>query len=79
MAEILESKRLASLPREVRVAAVMASLEAAGVSLPQVVRDAVVRERALGAFVVAKEREVAALKQRVERGWRRSSARSRRS
>jgi len=66
MAEILESKRLASLPREVRVAAVMASLEAAGVSLPQVVRDAFVRERALGAFVVAKEREVAALKQRVE-------------
>jgi hypothetical protein len=66
MAEILESKRLASLPREVRVAAVMASLEAAGVSLPQVVRDAVVRERALGAFVGAKERDVAALKQRIE-------------
>jgi hypothetical protein len=66
MAEILESKRLAALPREVRVAAVMASLEAAGVSLPQVVRDAVVRERALGAFVTAKEREVAAVKQRIE-------------
>jgi hypothetical protein len=66
MAEILESRRLASLPREVRVAAVMASLEAAGVSLPQVVRDAVLRERALAAFVVAKERDVAALKQRVE-------------
>lgn len=66
MAEILESKRLSSLPREVRVAAVMASLEAAGVSLPQVVRDAVLRERALGAFVGAKEREVVALKQRIE-------------
>ena len=66
MAEILESKRLAALPREVRVAAVMASLEAASVSLPQVVRDAVVRERALGAFVAAKEREVAAVKQRIE-------------
>jgi hypothetical protein len=66
MAEILESKRLSSLPREVRVAAVMASLEAAGVSLPQVVRDAALRERALGAFVTAKERDVAALKQRVE-------------
>jgi hypothetical protein len=48
------------------VAAVMASLEAAGVSLPQVVRDAWLRERALGAFVGAKEREVAALKQRIE-------------
>jgi hypothetical protein len=66
MAEILESKRLASLPREVRVAAVMASLEAAGVSLAQVVRDAVLRERALGAFASAKEREVASLKQRIE-------------
>jgi hypothetical protein len=66
MAEILESQRLAALPREVRVAAVMASLEAAGVPLTQVVRDAVVRERALGSFVVAKEREVAALKQRIE-------------
>jgi flagellar motility protein MotE (MotC chaperone) len=66
MAEILESKRLAALPREVRVAAVMASLEAAGVSLPQVVRDAVVRERALAAFVAAKERDVAAVKQRIE-------------
>jgi len=66
MAEILESKRLASLPREVRVAAVMASLEAAGVSLPKVVRDAFVRERALGAFVAAKEREVTGLKQRVD-------------
>ena len=66
MAEILESRRLSALPREVRVAAVMASLEAAGVSLPQVIRDAVVRERALGAFVGAKEREVAGLKQRIE-------------
>jgi len=66
MAEILESKRLASLPREVRVAAVMASLEAAEVSLPQVIRDAVLRERALDAFVGAKQREADALKQRNE-------------
>lgn len=66
MAEILESRRLSALPREVRVAAVMASLEAAGVSLPQVIRDAVLRDRALDAFVAAKEREVEALKQRNE-------------
>jgi hypothetical protein len=64
MAQILESKRLASLPREVRVAAVMGSLEAAGVSLSQVLRDAVLRERALDAFVAAREREVEALAQR---------------
>ncbi len=66
MAEILESRRLASLPREVRVAAVMASLDAASVSLPQVVRDAALRDRALDAFVAAKEREVEALRQRNE-------------
>jgi hypothetical protein len=64
MAEILESKRLASLPREVRMGAVMGSLEAAGVTLSQVLRDAVLRERALDAFVAAKEREVEAQRQR---------------
>jgi hypothetical protein len=66
MVEILESKRLASLPREVRIAAVMASLEAAGVSLQSVVKDASLRERALSGFVAAKEREVDALRQRNE-------------
>jgi hypothetical protein len=64
MAEILESKRLASLPREVRVGAVMASLEAAGVTIAQVLRDAALRERALETFVTAKRREAEALKQR---------------
>ena len=44
----------------------MASLEAAEVSLPQVIRDAVLRERALDAFVGAKQREADALKQRNE-------------
>lgn len=66
MAEILESKRLAALPREVRVAAVMASLDAAGVPLQQVIRDAVLRERALDGFVAAKAREVELFKQRNE-------------
>jgi hypothetical protein len=66
MAEVLESRRLAALPREVRVAAVLASLDAAGVALPQVVRDAVLRDRAIDAFVAAKERELEALQQRNE-------------
>jgi len=66
MVEILESKRLSSLPREVRIAAVMASLEAAGVPLQQVVKDAALRERALDGFVAAKEREVETLRQRNE-------------
>src|SRR5262245_28407605 len=64
MAEVLESKRLASLPREVRVGAVLASLDAAGVTIAQVLRDALLRERALEAFVVAKRRDAEALKQR---------------
>ncbi|PYQ50648.1 MAG: hypothetical protein DMF78_15080 [Acidobacteria bacterium] len=64
MAEILESKRLAALPREVRVAAVLASLDAAGVTIAQVVRDAALREKALEGFVAAKRREADALKQR---------------
>ena len=66
MVDILESKRLASLPREVRVAAVMASLEAAGAPLQQVVKDAALRERALSGFVLAKQREVEALQKRNE-------------
>jgi hypothetical protein len=66
MAEILESRRLASLPQEVRVAAVLASLDAARVSLPQVIRDAVLRGRALDSFVAAKQREVEALRMRNE-------------
>ena len=66
MVEILDSRRLASLPQEVRVAAVLASLDAARVSLPQVIRDAVLRGRALDSFVAAKEREVEALRMRNE-------------
>jgi hypothetical protein len=44
----------------------MASLEAAGVPLQQVVKDAALRERALDGFVAAKEREVDALRHRNE-------------
>jgi hypothetical protein len=44
----------------------MASLEAAGVSLAQVLQDALLRDRALDDFVAAKEREVEALRSRNE-------------
>src|SRR5262249_8130283 len=64
MAEVLESQRLAGPPEEVRVGAVMASLDAAGVTIAQVLRDALLRERALDAFVAAKRREAEALEQR---------------
>lgn len=66
LSEILDSKRLATLPREVKVAAVLASLDAAGVSVGQVVRDAVLRDRALDDFLAAKERAAEALRARNE-------------
>lgn len=66
LVEILESRRLAALPREVRISAVLASLDAAGVSLGDVLRDAVARDRALDDFVSAKQREADSLKGRNE-------------
>jgi hypothetical protein len=66
LVEILDSKRLASLPREVKVAAVLASLDAAGVLLADVIRDAVVRDRAADAFLDAKEREVRSLESETQ-------------
>jgi hypothetical protein len=66
LVSILESKRLASLPQDVRIAAAIASLDAAGVTLPQVLRDAAIRDRALEDFVAAKEREVSAVQHRNE-------------
>jgi len=64
--EMLESKRLASLNREVRAAAVMAALEAAGVAVRDVIQDAVLRDKALDAFEAAKEREAKDARQKNE-------------
>jgi hypothetical protein len=66
VAEMLESKRLASLGREVKATAVMAALEAAQVPIRDVIQDAVLRDKALDAFEAAKEREVAQLRQASE-------------
>jgi hypothetical protein len=63
VAEMLESKRLASLGREVKATAVMAALEAAQVPIREVIQDAVLRDKALDAFEAAKEREIAELRQ----------------
>jgi hypothetical protein len=63
-AEMLASKRLASLGREVKAAAVMAALEAAAVPLREVLQDAVLRDKALDAFETAKEKELQELKAR---------------
>jgi hypothetical protein len=63
---MLESPRLQPLGREVKAAAVMAALEAAGVEIKDVIRDAVARDQALDAFEAAKERELAEMRARNE-------------
>lgn len=65
--EMLESKRLAHLAREVRATAVMAALEAAKVNLRDVIQDAVHRDAALDAFEAAKARELEELGSRSEK------------
>ena len=66
VAEMLESKRLASLGKEVKATAVLAALEAAQVPIREVIQDAVLRDQALDAFEAAKEREVSELRQASE-------------
>jgi hypothetical protein len=66
VADMLQSKRLASLGREVKATAVMAALEAAEVSIRDVIQDAVARDHALDAFEAAKERQVADLRGKTE-------------
>ena len=58
VAEMLESKRLATLGREVKATAVMAALEAAGAPIRDVIQDGVRRDSALDAFEQAKETEL---------------------
>ena len=62
VSEMLESKRLASLGREVKATAVLAALEAAQVPIRDVIQDAVMRDKALDGFEAAKEAEVQDLK-----------------
>jgi glycyl-tRNA synthetase beta subunit len=58
VAEMLQSKRLATLGREVKATAVMAALEAAGAPVRDVIQDGVRRDAALDAFESAKETEL---------------------
>jgi pimeloyl-ACP methyl ester carboxylesterase len=66
VAEMLGSKHLASMAREVKAASVLAALEAASVPLKDVIQDAVRRDRALDAFEMAKGREVEELRKQGE-------------
>ncbi len=64
--EMLESKRLATLGREVKAAAVLAALETAGVPMRDVIEDAVLRDKALDAFEESKRRELEELRTRTQ-------------
>ena len=66
VSEMLESKRLANLGREVKATAVLAALEAAQVPVRDVIQDAVLRDKALDDFEAAKESEVQDLKAKSE-------------
>jgi hypothetical protein len=66
VSELLENKRLAALPREVKASAVLAALEAAGVPIRDVIQDAVLRDKALDAFEAAKQRELQELRARSQ-------------
>jgi hypothetical protein len=66
VAEMLQSKRLATLNREVRATAVMAALEAAGAPVRELIQDGVRRDAALDAFEAAKEAELKELRRQSE-------------
>ena len=63
--EMLETKRFGSLDRETKRKAILAALDAAGVSVRDVVQDAVARDRALEVFESLKQREVEDLRGRT--------------
>ncbi len=67
VSEMLHSKHLQSLGREVRATAVLAALEAAQVPVKDVLQDGVLRDKALDAFEAAKQREVQELRAQSER------------
>ncbi len=66
VAEMLQSKRLATLGREVKATAIMAALEAAGAPIRDVIQDGVRRDNALDAFEAAKEAELRDLQRQSE-------------
>ena len=63
--EMLETKRFGSLDRDTKRKAVLAALDAAGISVRDVVQDAVARDRALEVFESLKQREVEDLRGRT--------------
>jgi hypothetical protein len=66
VAEMLGSKHLSAMAREVKAASVLAALEAAKVPLKDVIQDGVRRDKALDAFEAAKSQEVEELRAQGE-------------
>lgn len=64
---MLEHKSLAGLDKGVKASAVLAALDAAGVSIRDVIHDGLLRYKALVAFEAAKELELHQLRPRNER------------
>jgi hypothetical protein len=67
IAEMLAHGSLAGLDKSVKASAVLAALDAAGVSIEDVVHDGVLRYKALVAFEAAKELELQQVRPRNER------------
>jgi len=67
VAGMLEHKSLAGLDKSVKASAVLAALDAAGVSIKDVIHDGLLRYKALVAFEAAKELELHQLRPRNER------------
>jgi hypothetical protein len=64
--EMLETKRFGSLDRDTKRKAILAALDAAGVSIRDVIQDAVLRDEALQVFETVKQREIEDQRVRTE-------------
>jgi hypothetical protein len=64
--EMLETKRFGSLDRDTKRKAILAALDAAGVSIRDVIQDAILRDEALQIFETVKQRELEDQRVRTE-------------
>ena len=61
VAQMLQSDHIRNLPAEVKRSSVLLALEAAGVKLPEIIEDAVRRDKALDTFELVQQRSVEGL------------------
>jgi len=65
VANMLHSEHIRNLPADVKRSSVLVALEAAGVKLPEIIEDAVRRDRALDTFELVQQRSVEEMDQRI--------------